>query len=79
MDTDYPPYAELKSPAEELALGGFGADFARGIEAANSERIEVILQETRWANCWGGGAIGPGAIGGWFHGCMTYTNVKGQR
>ena len=79
MDVDYPPYAELQPPAEDLKLGGFGPDVARGIAEQFPDRIKIVLTETRWANCWGGGEIGPGNQSGWFHGCMTYTNVKGQR
>ena len=50
---------------------------ARGI--ADNSDVEIVLTETRWGNCWADGAIGPGASGGWFHGCMTYTHTRGQR
>ena len=77
MDTNYPPYAETAPPVDGLQLGGFGADFARGIN--DNGEIEILLTETRWANCWSDGAIGVGAASGWYHGCMTYTHTRGQR
>ncbi len=74
QDVDYPPYTGI---ATDLSLTGFGPDFARGLEQVCKIDVEVV--QTSWSECWGSNKIGPGLLNGHFHGCSTYTNVKGVR
>jgi len=79
-DKFFPPYADLIPPAtpdEDPTIGGFGPDVA----AALSEvcEIEVTTIEANWDDCWGDNVIGDGTLQGWYHGCQTYTQVRGVR
>lgn len=71
---DYPPYTSM---GIDLEISGFGPDFARGLEDVCE--VDVILVETAWSECWGGGKIGNGLLSGHYHGCTTYTGTKGVR
>lgn len=74
QNTDYPPYTSL---GIDLAISGFGPDFARGLEDVCN--IDITLVQTAWGNCWGSNTVGPGLLNGDYHGCTTYTNTKGVR
>ena len=77
QDIHYPPYATLDE--EDLTLSGFAIELAQGIERMAPDEIEFVFSETKWANCWNSGQIGQGLANGWFHGCMSYTENRGQR
>lgn len=81
QDVDYPPYAYLGGVTEEFDVDGFGHDIAEKLHEVCD--IDVTLVETRWSNCWNENGkkaeIGAGLINGWYHGCMTYTNPRGER
>ena len=77
QDIHYPPYATLNE--EDLTLSGFAIELAKGIEAMAPDEIEFVFSETKWSNCWNSGQIGQGLANGWYHGCMSYTENRGQR
>ena len=41
--------------------------------------LDIIPVQTNWENCWADNEIGQGLLNGHFHGCMSYTHVKGVR
>lgn len=82
MDTNFAPYA-FKNGSQ---LAGFGYDIAMGLNAHCPNDLNIVVVETRWANCWGTGVLGPlidagtgGTNANGLDGCMTYTNTLGVR
>jgi hypothetical protein len=74
QDTDYPPWTKV---GDDLAISGFGPDFAKGLEEVCD--IDVVLVQTAWSDCWGANSVGSGLLNGHYHGCSAYTHTKGIR
>ena len=59
-------------------LAGVVVDVVKGM-VDHCDNLEIVTVQTQWDKCWTDGRIGEGLIEGWFHGCMSYTHIKGVR
>merc|ERR1719401_2462087 len=75
QDIDYPPYAYLGDADTDFDVIGIGHDFAHGLKEVCD--IDVVTVQTPWSECWEGEQIGRALSAGEFHGCMTFTHLRG--
>ena len=70
----------MDSPEEtgdDYKLSGMVIDVIDGMSQLCE--LDIIPVQTNWENCWADNEIGQGLLNGHFHGCMSYTHVKGVR